>query len=108
MANIPVSIDARGNLNVPDLSASRGEAVTWSIDASQGTITAITQGTAFSAAPVNNRGTWSANVEGSTVGQLSYDITVDPSDGGASKTKAPRISVVAPMPESVETPNADY
>ena len=92
MATINVWFDKSGNLQVDDLNnAKEGESVTWSIVG--GTITAITQGTAFTAPPVNTRGTWTATVETTSLGEKTYNLSAQQTGSTTTKTKPPKVQV---------------
>jgi hypothetical protein len=88
---IQVSIDLGGNITCTEPEVPEGSEVTWEM-VGPGTITAITQGDAFTATPTNSHG-WSATAV-STTGEKTYSITVQP-PGGQAKQKAPKIGVVA-------------
>lgn len=94
MATINVSFDRSGNLQVDNLNnAKEGDPVSWSIIG--GTITGITQGTAFTAAPVNNGGNWTATVETTSLGEMTYNITAQQTGNPTAKSKSPKVQVNA-------------
>ena len=101
MANINVSIDAKGNLVCPDVTGLLGESVTWVPD--PGSISSIASITttvgSFDPAP-SARNSWTGTIatdgslpDGGT--GLGYTISVNASNG-AQKQKSPRISVNPP------------
>jgi len=92
MANIPVSvsIDAQGNITCPDITARRGDTITWS--ATGGSVSNIVPGdpSPFTMNPTSTRGQWSATV----LGAGSYTIW-DPQ----GKQRTPKITIVSPIAE---------
>ena len=94
MPNLTVSIDQRGNITCDDLTTTKFASVTWD-PVTGGSITAITPGTPspFSTPPAkNDRGLWTATVNGSG----TYTLSADTSLGGRATPKTPRITVIAP------------
>lgn len=92
--NITVTIDAQGNITCSEPTVGKGNDITWSVTG--GTISSITQGTAFSAPPTNDgRGNWSAKVETLQIGQQTYSISGWTSGGLQTKAKTPKITVRA-------------
>ena len=85
--NIPVSIDAIGNITCPDATVSSGTVITWPVTG--GTISNITPGrpSPFSSNPTISNGQWSATV----ISSGNYTIW-DPQ----GKQRTPRISVLTP------------
>jgi hypothetical protein len=97
MANITVTFDAQGYPVASEPTVGKSEGITWTVTG--GTVSGITQGTAFSAAPVNNRG-WAASVESRSdptgIGDQTYTITgTSSASGSTSKSKSPKIIVRA-------------
>jgi hypothetical protein len=107
MANIAVSVDAKGNLVCGDIVGTLGESLTWVPDASTiRSIDSITTSVGtFNPAP-SSRNNWTGTL--ATDGSLpsggngiDYTITVTASDG-TQKTKAPKITVNPPEEKAVK------
>ena len=105
MANIPVSIDAKGNLVCGDIIGSLGESITWVPDGS--TVTSIqsiiTSVGSFNPAP-SARNNWTGTiatdgpVPGSGVGVV-YTIVVNSRNvQWGQKQRTPKITVTVPEP----------
>lgn len=104
MANINVSIDARGNLQCPDITGNLGESVTWVADGSSiSSIASITTSVgSFDPVP-SAKNNWTGTL--ATDGTLpdggrgvDYTITVTATNG-TQKHKAPKITVAPPEPK---------
>jgi hypothetical protein len=103
MANINVSIDAKGNLKCDDLVGSLGESITWVPDGN--TVTSIQSITptvgSFNPAP-SARNNWTGTIAtdgpiGTGVG-VTYTIVVNGRGVGVGqKQKTPKITVSAPI-----------
>jgi hypothetical protein len=88
MPDIPVSINAKGDITCGDYTTTQvNQVITWNV--SGGTITNITPGTPspFKTAPASTNGQWSATI----VASGSYTITDQ-----QGKQKTPRIIVNPP------------
>lgn len=106
MANINVSIDAKGNLKCDDITGTLGESLTWVPDAT--TILSIASITtsvgSFNPAP-SARNNWTGTIatdgpikNNSEVG-LDYTIVVNPKNvTSGQKTKSPKIVISSPIP----------
>jgi hypothetical protein len=86
--NIPVTIDASGNISCQDATVPAGTLITWPVTG--GTISNITPGrpSPFSSNPTISNGQWSATV----VAAGSYTIT-----DLQGKQRTPKIALVTPM-----------
>jgi hypothetical protein len=104
MANINVSIDAKGNLVCDDITGKIGESITWVPDGT--TVSSIASITAtvgsFNPAP-SARNNWTGTIatDGSLKGGgMGLDYTIVANEKGVGvgqKQRAPRITIVSPI-----------
>jgi hypothetical protein len=106
MADITVSIDAKGNLQCPDINGAIGESVTWVPDATTVlSIQSITTNVGSFNPPPTARNNWTALLAGDGTlpnGGLGWDYTiiVNPKNSGTGqKQKSPKITMLAPILE---------
>ena len=105
MANITLSIDAKGNLQCPDITGQLGESITWIPD---GTTVASIQSITTSVGSFNPepsaRNNWTGNIatDGTMPNRqtgVDYTIIVNPVNSATGqKQKTPKIVVSAPIP----------
>lgn len=101
MANISVSIDAKGNLVCPDITGAIGESVTWVPDTNSISSIASITTTVGSFDPVPSaRNSWTGTLatdgslpDGGT--GLDYTISVNATNG-TQKQKSPKIAINPP------------
>lgn len=104
MANINVSIDAKGNLKCDDIVSSLGQQVTWVPDGTTVlSISSITTSVgSFNPAP-SARNNWTGTIAtdgpiGTGVG-INYTIVVTGKGVGVGqKQRTPKISIISPKP----------
>jgi hypothetical protein len=95
LLDIPVSIDAQGNITCPDKTVNAGTPLTWPVSAQGGTITAITPGSpAPFSTPQSNGTQWSATA----VSSGTYTLSGRTSGGQPTQRQArpPRITITVP------------